>query len=343
MISPTEKRIAECVGLWLAEGDRKTTSEITFTNNCLPLILFFYKTLKKFVENDNFRIYVYSRSKTKIKISIKKIKYYRDKRARKPYLILRIANKNLLEKWKIKTKDILKNKECRVYVLRGIFAGEGNIKVGSHSNRTIRIAQKKQTEEINKILDYLKITYRFFPKERSYVITGRENWEKINKLKICELHPEKRNKFNQVFSTFKQWHYPAYFLYNRTFEILKGPKTSGDLAKIFNRDQTTLQEILNKLKKEDKIKNFRVRSKDYWIRNDSNVILISTKKYRILKLLNNPKRTFEIAKECGVTWKASFRRLNELKKLNLVKNENGLWYTKPTQKEVTTIEDTRDR
>ena len=30
--------IAECVGLWLAEGDNKTRMEITFTNNCLFLI-----------------------------------------------------------------------------------------------------------------------------------------------------------------------------------------------------------------------------------------------------------------------------------------------------------------
>ena len=36
------KQISECVGLWLAEGDNKTISEITFTNNCIELILFFH-------------------------------------------------------------------------------------------------------------------------------------------------------------------------------------------------------------------------------------------------------------------------------------------------------------
>ena len=33
-----KKEIAECVGLWLAEGDNKTTAEVTFTNNCFELI-----------------------------------------------------------------------------------------------------------------------------------------------------------------------------------------------------------------------------------------------------------------------------------------------------------------
>ena len=27
-------KLAECIGLWLAEGDSKTNSELTITNNC---------------------------------------------------------------------------------------------------------------------------------------------------------------------------------------------------------------------------------------------------------------------------------------------------------------------
>jgi len=39
------KELVECVGLWLAEGDNKTNQEITFTNNCLELILFFQENI----------------------------------------------------------------------------------------------------------------------------------------------------------------------------------------------------------------------------------------------------------------------------------------------------------
>ena len=35
-----KEKLAECVGLWLAEGDRKTLYEITFTNNYWDLIKF---------------------------------------------------------------------------------------------------------------------------------------------------------------------------------------------------------------------------------------------------------------------------------------------------------------
>ena len=39
--------IAKCVGLWLAEGDNKTISEITFTNSQPELIILFDKTLRR--------------------------------------------------------------------------------------------------------------------------------------------------------------------------------------------------------------------------------------------------------------------------------------------------------
>ena len=42
------KEIAECVGLWLAEGDKKTSAEVTFTNNCMELIIFFHPIQKNF-------------------------------------------------------------------------------------------------------------------------------------------------------------------------------------------------------------------------------------------------------------------------------------------------------
>ena len=49
-----EKQIAECVGLWLAEGSTTSKSEITFTNNCLDLIDLFHKTMNDLFKNDKF-------------------------------------------------------------------------------------------------------------------------------------------------------------------------------------------------------------------------------------------------------------------------------------------------
>ena len=55
------KEIAECVGLWLAEGDNKSNSEITFTNNEFSLVQFFHDTLTQVFSHHKFnvRIYIY--------------------------------------------------------------------------------------------------------------------------------------------------------------------------------------------------------------------------------------------------------------------------------------------
>jgi len=42
-----EIKIAQCVGLWLAEGDRKSNHELTFTNNSKELIKFFHNAIMK--------------------------------------------------------------------------------------------------------------------------------------------------------------------------------------------------------------------------------------------------------------------------------------------------------
>ena len=61
------KQLAECAGLWLAEGDNKTNSEITFTNNCLELILFFRQVIEEIYKGSNKpRLYIYSPNKRKI-------------------------------------------------------------------------------------------------------------------------------------------------------------------------------------------------------------------------------------------------------------------------------------
>ncbi|MBI3037142.1 hypothetical protein HYY73_05345 [Candidatus Woesearchaeota archaeon] len=86
-----EDRIAECVGLWLAEGDNKSENEITFTNNCWKLVEFFHRNVRRlFVRHKpKIRIYIYQPNKNKTRISLKRVQvnYYLDERATKPYFI----------------------------------------------------------------------------------------------------------------------------------------------------------------------------------------------------------------------------------------------------------------
>jgi|TARA_B100001964_G_C14226520_1_gene597915 hypothetical protein len=291
----------------------------------------FHKVLTSLfdIKNKKIRIYVYNSSEEKIKIPLKEVRVnnYIDKRATRPYYIWRLASRELNKKWKKHVERIINNKELYVEVLRGFFAGEGNIKTGSHSNRTIRISQGKPSTLIETILDRLNVNYRFSIGERNYVITGKSNWEIFAKLKITDLHPEKKLRFWEAFNEFKEEHYEKNYLRDNIFNLLASPQTTKELALRFNRSQARIYDVLELLKKSSKIDNFRVRSKDYWIRMDQKVIIISKIKYKYLEFLDNvEKTTKEVSEIFNVDWKSSFARLRELEKLGMViRTKNKSW------------------
>ena len=109
-----EIKLAECIGLWLAEGDNKSNYEITITNNCWDIIAYFHSFMKETFQNIKPRIYVYKTNKDSLKKIILKnvrFRYYMDNRANKNYYIYRIANVKLVKLWhnlvdEIKSKSI---------------------------------------------------------------------------------------------------------------------------------------------------------------------------------------------------------------------------------------------
>ncbi len=338
---PYRERVAECVGLWLAEGDQKSKSEITFTNNCLELVNLFYKNLTYLFKNcRNIRIYVYSREDQEINIYHKNctIKYYKDNRARKPYFIVRLTSVEKVKDWKRIIKETLNNKNLYPFVLKGFFAGKGNIKKSSNCSRSIRIAQKNENRLLEKILSYFKVNYSFYQNERNYYIYGKKNWDIFAELRLADLHPEKREKFWKVYGEFKEEHYKHNYLLRNIYFCLKTPNTTKDLSKKFNRSFTRIQEILISLKKQEKIKNFRVGSIDYWT-NNLNLIIISKIKKNYLLFLNKPRKTFEFARKFNVCHKSSFKRLKELERLNLViRDKTKMWKKININKELTEID-----
>lgn len=332
-----EAEIAQCVGLWLAEGDRKSNLELTFTNNSKKLIKIFHNTIMKIYDGKNEpRIYVYSPNDKKIKIVGEiKTNFYLDKRASKPYYIYRLADVSFLKEWGKIVKKCKNDKKIYPYILQGFFAGEGNIKTGSHKNRTLRISQGKKNKFVEKVLDYLEVKYRFSERGRSYIITGRKNLEKLKDISIAELHPEKNQKFESMMKSYKQKHYSKGELKNKVLKAIKSPKTSKELSKELERSQARIQRVLTNLKKDKKVYNFRVRSKDYWTKRDDIIIISETKKKYLDALREGLKRTFEFSKKFDVCPKSSMNRLKELKKLELVKrNTNKEWALRENPKEV---------
>lgn len=341
-ISNFNQEIAECVGLWLAEGDRKTKSEITFTNNCIDLIGLFYKTLiQLFPEKKNrIRIYIYSNGTGKINFQYRDIitKTYVDVRARKPYCILRLASVDSLKKWRKIVEEVSSDNKVYTYLLRGFFAGEGNIKEGSHNSRGLRIAQKEKTKFLEDILLSLGIkNFTFKPNERSYIIHGKYNWDIFADLRLTDLHPGKRERFWEVYNKFKQEHYEKNYLRDNILLKLENHMTTRELSKKFNRSFARIQDILIDLKKLDKIRNFRIGNVDYWT-NKRDLILISKIKNKYLLYLNKSRRTSEFAKKFNVNPKSSFRRLKELSNLNLVeRNRDKRWKRTSINKKILVI------
>jgi len=340
------KKLAECVGLWLAEGDNKTKMEITFSNNCWELVNTFHKILIKLLSkyNPKIRIYVYNSTKEQIKIPLKNIQvnYYIDKRATKPYYIWRLASVDLVKEWKKIVEKSKNDTNSYAGILRGFFAGEGTVKEGSHGSRVLRISQGKRLIYIDKILGFFEIDYKFSLYHRNgYIIHRKENFDRLAKIGIADLHPTKKTKFDNMLSKYKQTHYKKGHIKKHIKKTLKrdGFYTSEQLANLFDRSQDRVSEVLTELKKERLIKNFRVRSKDYWTLESKKIILISAIKYKYLNILKkDPKRTKDIAEEAGVCFKAAFNRLKELKKLGLVKrNKDKTWETLNVNKKVVVI------
>ncbi|MBS3104853.1 winged helix-turn-helix transcriptional regulator [Candidatus Woesearchaeota archaeon] len=333
------KEIAECVGLWLAEGDDKCNNEITFTNNQFELIEFFHKNIKKLFSNHKFniRIYVYTPTgeNVAVPLEVTKINSYIDERATKPYYIWRLASVELNKKWKNIAELYKNNPTFYPDILRGFFAGEGSIKSCSHNSRSVMISQLPSIF-LEKILNYLKIDFNYNSGNRSYFITHWDNWEKLANIKVADLHTIKKEKFWRIYSEFKERHYKSHHIKNSLLKMLIYPYMTSELAIKFNRTEARLQDVLIDLKEKGIINNFRSGSKSYWIRRDQHIIIISKLKLSYLNyLVDSNKSTMEIAKYFNVDFKSSFRRLKELEKLDLVKrNSDKKWKRLNSHKKV---------
>lgn len=264
---------AKCVGLWLAEGDNKTKAEVTFTNNCFELVEFFHNTLKNegLLERFNPRVYIYSGNNENPKVDLNIIvKYYVDKRATKPYYIYRVAGVDLVKQWYKLVDKIKENENLYKFILQGFFAGEGNIKYSPQANhsRVVRISQGNPNDFIERILNYFEIEFTFKKSNRMYDIYGRRNFEKLSKLNIIDLHPDKRKKFKYLLSEYKSSiiHYPKGWLKKQILNLLEKPYTTKNLSKMFNRSVARIGGILLELKKEKRVTHYWEGRDSYWIK-----------------------------------------------------------------------------
>lgn len=332
------KELAECVGLWLAEGDNKSRAEVTFTNNCFELIEFFHGTLTNELEIKNKpRLYVYLPSKNSrfYRLNQVRLKAYLDTRARKPYYIYRVSGRKLIFEWRKIVEKICKNRGFYAAVLRGFFAGEGSVKQKENS-RVIRIAQKKRSKTIERILRALGISWRFSANHRSYGISNKKNLEKLERINLARLHPEKSKRFEEMMSSYSQEQFQrnAKTLEKLTIRELVEPVKSRTLSKKFGRSLSRVQQVLNRLKRRGLVNCFRIESTNYWISSNEKTVLISKRKGQILSTLKETVSVKGIAEKIGGSRRALCKRLQELERLGLATKVNNLWRASYNEEEM---------
>lgn len=325
------KELAECVGLWLAEGDNKTKAEVTFTNNCLELVLFFQRIIRKiYTGNNKPRLYIYSPAERQLFYHLdgfKKVKFYIDRRARRPYYIYRLADVKFVKVWTNLVKEIKENQEFHNDILRGFFAGEGNVKhfPSNHNHRSIRIACKLENKFIEEIMNKLKLKYNFDKYHRAYNICGA-SLNKLNEINVASLHPEKEYKFYKMIHSLKEKHYPIDYLKKALYSKSNKIHTSNELSKLFGRDITRIQEILSELKREGKLNNINFKNKSLWAKNEVIESFLMNKKLSLLKGLDKFRTINGLSSYVNLGPKSIRKRLKILAKEELVeKKENGKW------------------
>ena len=325
---------AQAVGLWLAEGDKRTRNEVTLTNNQPRLVTLFHKVVAKTLQpNLTPRVAVYLPSTdTSYAHPVKSARYriYVDKRSNRPYYIYRISGVTLAKRWLMLVRKTCKSESNYRYILQGFFAGEGNVKEGSHGSRAVRIAQGKPNQFVEKMLDHFGITYSYGG-HREYTICGRANLEKFLDLGLTILHPLKYKRFMNMMATFRQRHYQRHKLEELVFDRIRLPMTTKELAFELGRSTSRLSHVLCRMKAGGTVKMFHVNSVCYWIRADSRAIVISKQKMKILQLLAVGQRVRQLAASLGRNDKAVKRRLIELERLGLVGFQNPFWVRKQAE------------
>jgi|GEM_PF-786673 len=323
--------IAECIGLWIAEGDKKTIREITFTNNCLDLVLFFKEIIRKIYTGSNQpRMYIYSPSQRQLFYHLegfKKINFYIDKRANRPYYIYRLADSEFLRRWKDIVDEFSGKEEHYADILRGIFAGEGNVhhSIQNHNTKELRIASKDRNDFIEKILRYHDIRFDFDISHRSYNLRINPI-DRFIAIRLTELHPDKEARFIKILDSIKEIHYSPGQLEELILKTLHDNfMTTKELSASLKRSPLRILEVLQKLQKEDKVGHIRTNQRSCWsIKANLDKYRLNEKKF-ILSNIHVSNSFAEMGKNLNISRKSISKRVIAYEKEGVIEKDAGWW------------------
>lgn len=221
-----DKNLITWLGLYYADG--RKTKYLSFVNTDPNLIYYFIQGLRKFGITQNqlkARVQISRMYKDVWKSEISLIKWWYERtgiptknfwktrwvKTKKTYLRKRkppsvtgelevvYLNKSFLQNIKQKITEVINTnrKIVAIYFLRGVFAGDGFVKLKNNSKlQEIRIGATC-TEEKEKICKLLQLAGIQPGKWQKFDIPiyGKSNFEKIKRLRLFELSHDKLNKF----------------------------------------------------------------------------------------------------------------------------------------------------
>lgn len=153
----------------------------------------------------------------------------------------------LLKSMHEKLKPIItSNADFATAYMKGIFAGEGCVLLRSGTLFHVDIATKDEAcvRFYKQCLDSFGITHgKYMRRSLKFPIYGYKNFERFRELNLHALHPDKREKFERGFASYKRINVldgeEARTLILQ--QLASGPKTYDDLAAALGKARTTVQ------------------------------------------------------------------------------------------------------
>jgi len=179
-------------------------------------------------------------------------------------IVLAELMKNLQEKL---GPVILSAKEYAVSFLKGMFAAEGQVALRKPSSFHVTFSST-DLELVSFLKQCLRLvdilSGKYMPNGRKFPIYGYKNLKCFRELGIHTLHPDKREKFERGFASYKRVNVlggeEARALILQ--QLASGPKTYDDLAAALGKARTTIQaHHIPILEREGKVKRAGKRGK----------------------------------------------------------------------------------
>jgi len=269
---PINTLLFEGLGLWFGDGLKLqggVNRVFGFANTSIELMKYFLKFSEKClgIKSNEFKVALTVPPKLQDKIEeienyvSSELKIPREnfsktrvlERTNKPVVNVKISSRllglviNLLYE-KLKKEVLFLSQESCAAMLRGIIASEGNVKFAYQSNRLGEITMAGKEKVKREFIRELLINLGILPDrdkeiegQECVLITGLSNFKLMAQWRLCELQPEKNERFEKGIKNFQKVESRKGELRLKILQLLaKKEKTCYQLADILDRSPSTI-------------------------------------------------------------------------------------------------------